>query len=62
LSPLPFNFGLEYAILKIREETKGLTLNGFNELFVYADDVNLIGDDVDALQSNTDVLVEACER
>jgi len=37
-------------------------LNGLNQLFVYADDVDLIGDDVDALQSNTDVLVEACDE
>jgi len=33
-------------------------LNGLNQLFVYANDVDLIGDDRDALQSNTDILVE----
>ena len=60
LSPLLFNFALEYAILKIKGDKKGLSLNGLNQLFVYADDVDLIGDDIDALQSNTDVLVEAC--
>jgi len=36
-------------------------LIGLNQLFVYADDVHLIGDDIDALQSNTNVLVEACD-
>jgi len=40
-------------------DKKGLSLNGLNQMFVYADDVDLIGDDIDALQSNTDVLVEA---
>jgi len=60
LSPLLFNFALECAIHKIKKERKGLTLNGWNELFVYADDVDLIRDDIHALQSNTDVLVEAC--
>ena len=62
LSPLLFNFALEYAILKIKEDKKGLALNGLNQLFVYADDVDLIGDDIDALQSNSEVLVEACDE
>jgi len=31
-------------------------------MFVYADDVGLIGDDIDALQNNSDVLVEACDK
>lgn len=58
LSPLLCSFALEYAILKIKVDKKRLSLNGLNQLFVYADDVNLIGDDIDALQSNTYVLVE----
>ena len=62
LSPLLFNFALEYAILKIKEDKKGLTLKCLNQLFVYADDVDLIGDDIDAIQSNTEVLVEACDE
>ena len=62
LSPLLFNFALEYAILKIKEDKKGLALNVLNQLFVYADDVDLIGDDIDALQSNSEVLVEACDE
>jgi len=37
-------------------------LNGLNKLFVHADDVDLIGEDIDALQSNADVLVEACDE
>jgi len=43
LSPLLFNFALEYTILKIKEDKKGQSLNGLNQLFVYADDVDLIG-------------------
>jgi len=60
LSPLLFNFALEYAILKIKGDKKRLSWNGFNQLFVYADDVDLIGDDIDVPQSNTDILIEAC--
>jgi len=41
LSPLLFNFALEYAILKIKGNKKGLSLNGLNQLFEYADDVDL---------------------
>jgi len=37
-------------------------LNDLNQLFVYADNVDLIGDHIDALQSNTDVLVEAFDE
>jgi len=44
LSPLLFNFALEYAIQKIKEDKKALILNGLNQLFVYVDDVDLIGD------------------
>jgi len=61
LSPLLFNFALEYAILKIKEDKKGLSLNDLNQLFVYAYDLDLIGEDNEALQSNTEVLGEACD-
>jgi len=37
-------------------------LNDLNHPFAYAVDVDLIGDDMEALQSNTDVLVEACDE
>jgi hypothetical protein len=40
LSPLLFNFALEYAI------RKGLKLNGTQQLLAYADDVNLLGDNI----------------
>ena len=62
MSSLLFNFALEYAILKIREDKKGLPLSGLNQLFVYVDHVDLLGDNIDALQSNTNILVEACDE
>jgi hypothetical protein len=44
LSPLIFNFSLEYAIRKVQENQVGLTRNGTHQLLAYADDVNLLGD------------------
>ena len=46
LSPLLFNFALEYAIRKVQETNLGLDMNGTHQVLAYADDVNLIGDDI----------------
>jgi hypothetical protein len=53
LSPVLSNFPLEYDIRKILEKQVGLKLNGTHQLLVYADDVNLLGDNRDTIKKNT---------
>ena len=61
LSPLLFNFALEYAIRKVQETNLGLDMNGPHQVSVYADDVNLIGEDFRTMERNSDVLLNACK-
>jgi hypothetical protein len=59
LSPLLFNSALEYAIRKVQENQAGLKLNGTRQRLTYADDVNLLGDNIDIINKNTETLIDA---
>jgi hypothetical protein len=48
--PLIFNFALEYSIRKIQETQVGLKLNETHQLLAYADDMNLLGDNIDIIK------------
>jgi hypothetical protein len=62
LSPLLFNFALENAIRKAQENRAGLKLNGTHQLLAYADDVNLLGHNIDIINKNTETLIDASKE
>jgi hypothetical protein len=51
---------LEYAIRKVQETQVGL--NGTHQLLAYADDVNLLGDNVDTIKKNKETLIDASKE
>jgi hypothetical protein len=59
LSPLLFNFAVEYAIRKVQKNQVGLKLNRTHQLLAYADDMNLLGDNIDTIKKNTETLIDA---
>jgi hypothetical protein len=57
LSPLLFNFVLEYGIRRVQENQDGLKLYGTNQLLVYVNDANILIGSVHNIKENTDTLL-----
>ncbi|KAJ4452238.1 hypothetical protein ANN_03756 [Periplaneta americana] len=56
---VPHYFQAQYVIRKVEDNRQGLELNGLHQLLVYADDVNMLGENTQTIRENTEILLEA---
>jgi len=57
LSPMLFDFALEYAIRRVQVNRDGFKLNGTHQLLAYAHDVNILGGSIHTLKEIAEALV-----
>jgi hypothetical protein len=62
LSPLLFNFTLVYAIRRVQLNQERPKLNGTHQRLAYADDVNIVGGNIDTIEKNTEALLDAAKE
>jgi hypothetical protein len=52
LSPWLFDFALEYAIWRIQENKEGLQFNRTYQVMTYADDGNILGENMNSIKKS----------
>jgi hypothetical protein len=62
LSPLLFNFPLEYAVRRVQVNQDGVKLNGTHQLLLYGDDVNILRGSVHTVKKNGVAIVVATKE
>ncbi|KAJ4450690.1 hypothetical protein ANN_02119 [Periplaneta americana] len=50
---------LVHTVTKLEDNRQGLELNGLHQLLVYANDVNMLGENPQTIRENTEILLEA---
>ncbi|KAJ4425760.1 hypothetical protein ANN_27383, partial [Periplaneta americana] len=53
---------VEYTIRKVQDNRQCLELNGLHQLLVYADDLNMLGENPQTIMENTGILLEASKE
>jgi hypothetical protein len=56
-----FNFALEYAIRRVKDNEEGLKLIG-HQLLAYADDIKTVGGNRDTIKKNTEALLDVSKE
>jgi hypothetical protein len=53
---------VDYAIRRVQENQEGLKLIGTHHLLAYADDGNIVGENIDTMKKNTEALSDVSKE